>query len=579
MSKSNLYTKGGEYRLPDGREYVGSYHIHPNKGPMVGALHSTKPHSFLFPYLNRIQSFEFDYSDLPPTSEKRSFSIVGDNGSEFKLEIKDNTTGKYYNFITNVFQTNQYSLEEKITNNRYDGTIKFPAITGADDQYDIYLYAVPGTEHAPYEEVRFADGSIDLNNSKGSNSLMMQKVVYQYENIALRFQGFSPNSTVSGTMATNVISISRSKNKSKTDFSFTCTAATTAAYRVLRQPTADDILAFIEPVVGSAPEILPGENEYPTITETAQIQTGGTTSSATIILRTPMPDINVGDKWHPESINIPVDEQFVQSVTTDGYGNVTQFVTNTAFTYPGATNLTFRARKNFRWPIDNYINVIDSGMIVFSSANITAGTTVSSYSDVETLNSGTVKQKTLIKNFAKATNTKGQKPTIVKSLITNQAGNIIFDKQQVIALAGDTLKIGGYGENEILRLYGWDVKFSNLAITLTPPTTTTTEASAGGSSADIAVTSKEGVINNVSRVGGIGINPALQNPLITSGGGATGGGDWTMDAVQTLENGITLTVENTGRIATISGSVEVIKAGNSNLTLFFDIEKLLSNSA
>jgi len=125
MSKSNLYTKGGEYRLPDGREYVGSYHIHPNKGPMVGALHSTKPHSFLFPYLNRIQSFEFDYSDLPPTSEKRSFSIVGDNGSEFKLEIKDNTTGKYYNFITNVFQTNQYSLEEKITNNRYDGTIKF----------------------------------------------------------------------------------------------------------------------------------------------------------------------------------------------------------------------------------------------------------------------------------------------------------------------------------------------------------------------------------------------------------------------------------------------------------------------
>jgi len=218
-------------------------------------------------------------------------------------------------------------------------------------------------------------------------------------------------------------------------------------------------------------------------------------------------------------------------------------------------------------------------MIVFSSANITAGTTVSSYSDVETLNSGTVKQKTLIKNFAKATNTKGQKPTIVKSLITNQAGNIIFDKQQVIALAGDTLKIGGYGENEILRLYGWDVKFSDLAITLTPPTTTTTEASAGGSSADIAVTSKEGVINNVSRVGGIGINPALQNPLITSGGGATGGGDWTMDAVQTLENGITLTVENTGRIATISGSVEVIKAGNSNLTLFFDIEKLLSNSA
>jgi hypothetical protein len=63
----------------------------------------------------------------------------------------------------------------------------------------------------------------------------------------------------------------------------------------------------------------------------------------------------------------------------------------------------------------------------------------------------------------------------------------------------------------------------------------------------------EGVIDNVSRVGGIGINPALQNPLITGGGGAiTGLGDWTVDGLQTLESGITLTVENTGRIATIN---------------------------
>ena len=41
----------------------------------------------------------------------------------------------------------------------------------SEDQYDISLSALPGTEHAPYEEARFADGSLDINSSIGSNSL------------------------------------------------------------------------------------------------------------------------------------------------------------------------------------------------------------------------------------------------------------------------------------------------------------------------------------------------------------------------------------------------------------------------
>ena len=88
----------------------------------------------------------------------------------------------------------------------------------------------------------------------------------------------------------------------------------------------------------------------------------------------------------------------------------------------------------------------------------------------------------------------------------------------------------------------------------------------------------EGVIDDVSRVGGIGINSALQNPLITGGGGATGSGNWTADAVQTLESGITLTVENTGKIATITGNIQIIKAGTASQTLRFDLEKLLSDT-
>ena len=149
--------------------------------------------------------------------------------------------------------------------------------------------------------------------------------------------------------------------------------------------------------------------------------------------------------------------------------------------------------------------------------------------------------------------------------------------QKVLALAGGTLKVGGYGVSEVLRLYGWEIRLTDLAIALTAPTTTTTEATAAH--ATIAVADREGVINSFSRVGGIGINPALQNPLITSGGGADGEGDWVMDAVQTLESGVTLTVENTGRVATITGNIEIIKAGTANQTIRFDIEKILSTSA
>ena len=47
--QENLYTSGGEYQLPNGTEYIGSYHVHPSQGPMVGATHTTTMHDILIP--------------------------------------------------------------------------------------------------------------------------------------------------------------------------------------------------------------------------------------------------------------------------------------------------------------------------------------------------------------------------------------------------------------------------------------------------------------------------------------------------------------------------------------------------
>lgn len=533
--------------------------------------------------MKTIRSFDLDFSDLPATSEVRGFSITGDKGAEFRLEIKDLDTGKYYNFVTNVFETGISSLQETIITSTYSGTITFPAITGITDQYDIFLYAVPSsvaeesTRHNTYTEVRFGDDSLDINSSTGSNSLMMQKVIYQYEALTLTLSGYSIGGTVVGTMATDTISINRGKGQAKTAFSFSWTAATTAAYRILKQPVADDVIAFIEPVVGSAPVDLPGENIYPAVSNTDTID-GAVSSSNRIVMDTNVADkMVVGDRVTGTGIS----SSSVVTVThlNPDSDNAKEAQLSEAVSISDGVTLSFSNRMNYSWPINKYADILKEGMILVAGTSVTDGTSISNYEDTITLFANTKDEKKIIKNRRPAVDTLGKKPTIVKGLVTVQEGQIIFNKQQVLAFAGQTLKAGGYGESEILRVYGWEVKFTDLAITLRPTTTTTREASDGGSSANIDVNSKEGVINNVSRISGIGINPARRNPLVTSGGGATGTGDWTMDAAQTLENGITLTVENTSRVATITGNIEIIKAGNASQILRFDVNRLLSTSA
>ena len=44
----NQITEGGELYYGDSTEYIGSYHIHPLKGPMVGAEHSSTSHAKLY---------------------------------------------------------------------------------------------------------------------------------------------------------------------------------------------------------------------------------------------------------------------------------------------------------------------------------------------------------------------------------------------------------------------------------------------------------------------------------------------------------------------------------------------------
>ena len=57
MTKTDLYTSGGEFTLPNGDNYIGGFHIHIDQGAMVGSFHKTEQHDLLTPVNDQVRSY------------------------------------------------------------------------------------------------------------------------------------------------------------------------------------------------------------------------------------------------------------------------------------------------------------------------------------------------------------------------------------------------------------------------------------------------------------------------------------------------------------------------------------------
>jgi len=525
-----------------------------------------------------INRFDLDLSPLKASATTRRFSVAGEDGAGFNLEIK-NEDGYYYNFITRVFQVVEAGLyNEEITNGAFTGSIVFPNITD-NDQYDISLTAQPSTtKHASYSEVRFGDGSLDINSSKGSNSLLLSKVIYQYVDQTLTLSTYSPNSTIElASQVNSAITLSSGSSTAKRSFSIACSVSTAAkCYRIIKQPVAGDLVSFVSAVVGAAPIAISGENIYPTITTAADSTSeGGTTvngaSTGTTVTThvTSATIATVGDRVLGNAALAAT------TVTVATVSGANTFTISESISIADDLPLTFSNQVNYRWPITNFVNIVKEGMAVLPATNLKANTSLSAYRDVITIFPDTNKEEVIIKKEVSAISTLAIAPVITKGDISTQEGAVVFSKQQVLVLAGDTVGIGGYGTRHALDVSGYDVVLSDLVITLTPITTTT--SSAVSNSTSVPVTSRNGILDDVSTVSGIGINAALADPTVDTGAGAvTGSGTLVLTSAQTLEDGATLTFAGAGQTATIKGNIQVVKAGKANQTLFFDVEKLLS---
>ena len=229
---------------------------------------------------------------------------------------------------------------------------------------------------------------------------------------------------------------------------------------------------------------------------------------------------------------------------------------------------------HYKWPINNIVGLTNNTEVIATSP-VAAGTTIDDYVVSQVTVAGGSSISNEIERLP-ATETTGN-ATVVNGVTTVQPGNVIFNKQIAASFADDTVKFWVRGVEKIKQLDGWDLEFSNLKVELTPVTTTTTSSTVGSSSTSVAVASRNGILDNVSTVSGVGIDNSSAVPTVASGAGAvSGSGTIVLSAAQELESGVTLTFGKASTIATITGDITINKSGTSNETIYFDLETFLT---
>tara|TARA_Y100001938_G_scaffold80472_1_gene111057 strand:+ start:12475 stop:14334 length:1860 start_codon:yes stop_codon:yes gene_type:complete len=483
-----------------------------------------------------IRDFNLDTSDIKAAGEIRTFEITGDSGAVFSLQIKNGNN--YYNFQTNLFQSNKTGLTDiTINKNSYTGNITFPKVA-AGAQYDIFLFSETNynTKHASYVEVRSDDGSIDINSSTGSNSNLVQKVIYQTLDVTITISGFSPNSRVTGSIEeAATITASRGKNTSKIPFTLNWDVTSTRTLTINRQPTTADILAFAEATIGD-PVNITGEDIYPTVTAANKVVNGAVTSGTNVTMDDDYTGLwAVGDRITGNAALDARTQETAVTVTAVNVGsNAKVFTMSEAIAIADDETLSFSNRRNHRWEISS--TSFDVGKIT-PGMRTSEGVKIAQYLQQTTVLEGEKGEYKVDNVRVPALDTLNQKPissrngtTKVLTTTTGSSTNpvyVTFNEQAKLVYSGTTEKIFSYGAPEIKRLTGYDLQFSDLTVTLKEIKTTTTAAV--NDSLSLPVSDRAGIMDGISTVQGIGIDTTVRG-TDTADGAVTSGVKVVMDS-------------------------------------------------
>ena len=496
--------------------------------------------------------------------------------------------------VAAVVSDTRFTLSAAATTSLTNTTLTFAGIK----KYTINLHAKIAddikTKHAEYSEVRNLDDTINVNESTGSNSDLVTKIIYQDVKKNLYLSLIAPALTtfstdaVDGTVSSSnrivVDELATVLSNMAVGDKVTGTGITSASHVLITKINPDnDNTKEIE--VNQAVSI--GDTVVMTVTPAfAGMTPNGvvsTTGQQSLL-------VSSGGKLKT-SFSITCTAPSGRTLSASRLPNTSDLCTFTTVTF-GSAALAISGEDTssstyYRWPVTN-IARLQEGMILDparrgTGANTTTPAAISKYnatrSDVELIERKyyTDVNSITVNDFSIDGVDSDNNPITAinrNNIATAQAGNLTFSAQQADALKSDSgVRIFGYGADRIKSLTGAEVAISNVVITPTQVSTTTTAAV--NSSTTIPVTETAN-ISTASTIRGPGITASVANPTVSLKSTASGAGNLTASSAQTLESGQTLFFDNASNILTITGTIEILNMGIDDATIYLDVERFLT---
>ena len=564
-----------------------------------GKLMSDADHIAMFGYLEQtIKSVDVDTTDILNEGEQRVITIKGDDDAVFSLEILK-SDGKYYDFKTKTFVTGVRKLNKKRVGGSYSVNVKFPSASSVNYEINIIAETIWNikTKHVDFVDFRNPDDSVNINKTTGSNTNILTRKIYQDPLKTLTFACIAPSlgSTSTGTVNGATSSSNRivldeqvanlpSLYKIGDKVTGTGIAASVHAIVTKINPdndnvneieisvadsaTNDDTLTFTPPFNGMTPSFASG-----TGADSILFSTGSSFTTTFTITLTPLTGRTFNVIRNPNTGDLCA----VKTVT---FGSA-------AIALEGED--TDSAAKFFRFPVDNIADLAE-GMSLDpsrsgSGANTTTPAVISTYETTTTTTKiiesdfeNEIETTNLIDVSVAGVDSYNNPVTAVdrNGRTTAQAGNIIFDVQQLDALKSDSsVKIYAHGNKAIKQMTGIDANVSNITVTSAQVSTTTSGAVSNSTTIGLA---EVGNISAGMTVRGVGIAASAANPTVVSKSTTSGAGNIVVSAAQTLESGQTLFFDGATNEVTIKGTVELKQMGLGNEKLYFDVERFISAS-
>ena len=609
------------YNSNDGRDYILSEFVkekdgikapagfhYMDDGKLMSDANYLKRHGYIE---KTITSFDINTKDLNYLGETRSFSISGENGAVFDLEIYDNSVAPvYYNFDTETWTTTKSGLNNIQLTGDYSFSIIFPVFVAESGGYEntktftVNLIAKTvsniKTKHSTYSEVKNLDGSSNINKSKGSESDLITKTISQSSLKNLHLSCIAPSLTsistdaMVGSVSGNIIHTTVANPRDKIAIGDKITSSSAAAsihvlVTAIDPNNNDPNEIQINQSLSFGAETLTYNPPFGTMTPNGTVSTSGRhtfTASTEGSFKRNFSILCRAEVGRTLSVfRIPTTDDLCAYRGVD-FGDKLEL--------PGEDV----SGGNFGWSVDNVIG-LQEGMILDpartdssggAGRNTTTPASISNYSTTTSISKlferkyyTDVKPTTVGDEFVKGVDGNHNPITAFYSNgdPRSQEGNIVFNVQQNTLLAEDEgVRIFAYGSDQIKSLTGMGVTLSNVVITPKQISTTTTAAVSNSRTIPVAETAH---ISTASTIRGSGITDLISkgsfaDPTVTFKSKVSGAGDLTASTFQTLESGQTLYFDGASNELTITGTIEISNLGTSSYassTLYFDVERFL----